>query len=60
NREMRADVQREVAALWPRVTTENLRDLTDFAVFQHEFRALFGFEVDGVDYSAAVETQLSW
>jgi len=60
DREMRADVQREVAALWPRVTTENLRDLTDFAGFQHEFRALFGFEVAGVDYSAPVETQLSW
>lgn len=60
DREMRADVQREVAALWPNVTTENLRELSDFAGFQHEFRALFGFEVEGVDYSAPVETQLSW
>ncbi|HKV28175.1 MAG TPA: enoyl-ACP reductase FabV [Candidatus Acidoferrales bacterium] len=60
DREMRADVQKEVAAIWPRVTTENLRDSTDFAGFQHEFRALFGFEVEGVDYSVPVETQLSW
>jgi len=60
DREMRADVQKEVAALWPNVTTENLRELSDFAGFQHEFRALFGFEVEGVDYSAPVETQLSW
>lgn len=60
DREMRADVQKEVAALWPNVTTENLRELTDFAGFQHQFRALFGFEIEGVDYSAPVETQLSW
>ncbi|HEV2616570.1 MAG TPA: enoyl-ACP reductase FabV [Candidatus Acidoferrales bacterium] len=60
DREMRADVQKEVAALWPNVTTENLRGVTDFAGFQHEFRTLFGFEVEDVDYSAPVETQLSW
>ncbi|MHB8412761.1 MAG: enoyl-ACP reductase FabV [Candidatus Acidiferrales bacterium] len=60
DREMRADVQKEVTALWPNVTTENLQELSDFAGFQHQFRALFGFEVDGVDYSAPTETLLSW
>ena len=60
DREMREDVQREVAALWPRVTTENLLALTDFAQFRREFRNLFGFEVEGVDYDAPVETDLSW
>lgn len=58
--EMRTDVQAEVSALWPRVTTENLRDLSDFAGFQREFRGLFGFEVEGVDYLAPVETLVSW
>lgn len=60
DREMCADVQKEVTALWPNVTTENLQELSDFAGFQHQFRALFGFEVDGVDYSAPTETLLSW
>lgn len=60
DREMRPDVQDAVAALWPQVTTENLRALTDFAGFQREFRGLFGFEVDGVDYSQAVETDVRW
>ena len=60
DREMRADVQKKVTALWPNVTTENLRELSDFANFQHQFRTLFGFEVDGVDYSAPTETLLSW
>ena len=59
DREMRADVQAGVAALWPQVTTENLRTITDFAQFQRDFRNLFGFEVEGVDYDEAVETDLT-
>ena len=60
DREMRADVQADVAAIWPQVTTENLRQVSDFAEFQREFRNLFGFEVDGVDYEQPVETDLRW
>jgi enoyl-[acyl-carrier protein] reductase/trans-2-enoyl-CoA reductase (NAD+) len=58
--EMRADVQAEVAALWPQVTTANLRKVSEFAGFQREFRGLFGFEVDGVDYEQPTETDLRW
>ncbi|HEV2488972.1 MAG TPA: enoyl-ACP reductase FabV [Candidatus Acidoferrales bacterium] len=57
--EMRPDVQAEVSALWQQVTTDNLRELSDFAGFQSEFRKLFGFEVEGVDYAAPVETLVS-
>ena len=60
DREMRSDVQAEVAALWPQVTTENLRTVSDFAGFQREFRGLFGFEVEGVDYDQPTETDLRW
>ena len=60
DREMRRDVQAEVADLWPRVTTENLRAVTDFAGFQREFCGLFGFEVEGVDYEQPTETDLHW
>jgi len=59
DREMRADVQAEVSALWPQITTENLRELSDFAGFQREFRNLFGFEVAGVDYDLPVETNVA-
>src|SRR5260370_11934908 len=55
DREMRTDVQAEIARLWPQVTSENLRALTDFAGFQRQFRNLFGFEVEGVDYERPVE-----
>jgi enoyl-[acyl-carrier protein] reductase / trans-2-enoyl-CoA reductase (NAD+) len=58
DREMQADIQAEVSALWPQVTTENLRQVSAFAEFQREFRGLFGFEVDGVDYEQPTETNL--
>jgi enoyl-[acyl-carrier protein] reductase/trans-2-enoyl-CoA reductase (NAD+) len=60
DRELRPEVQAEIQAAWPNVTTENLRALTDFAGYQREFRRLFGFEVEGVDYEAPVETDLAW
>jgi enoyl-[acyl-carrier protein] reductase/trans-2-enoyl-CoA reductase (NAD+) len=60
DREMRPDVQAEVAALWPQVTSENLREVSAFAGFQREFRGLFGFEVEGVDYEQPTETDLQW
>jgi enoyl-[acyl-carrier protein] reductase/trans-2-enoyl-CoA reductase (NAD+) len=58
--EMRPEVQRRIAALWAEVTTENLFALTDYAGFKQEFRSLFGFEVPGVDYAQAVETDVGW
>lgn len=59
DREMLPAVQAGVAEIWSQVNSENLRESTDFAGFQRDFRALFGFEVEGVDYSEAVETDLS-
>ncbi|MDR1145395.1 MAG: trans-2-enoyl-CoA reductase family protein [Verrucomicrobiales bacterium] len=50
--EMRPEVQAAVSEIWPRVTTENLRELTDFDGYQREFLKLFGFNVSGVDYEA--------
>ncbi len=45
-------IQAKVEAIWPQVTTENLNDLSDFALYQAEFLRLFGFGVAGVDYQA--------
>ncbi|MDD3179621.1 MAG: trans-2-enoyl-CoA reductase family protein [Opitutaceae bacterium] len=53
--EMRADVQAEVARLWPLVTTENLSQLTDIEGYRTEFLKLFGFGLPGVNYHAGVE-----
>jgi enoyl-[acyl-carrier protein] reductase/trans-2-enoyl-CoA reductase (NAD+) len=50
--EMREDVQAEVAKAWTVVTSESIDDLTDFAGYQKEFYRLFGFGLEGVDYTA--------
>jgi enoyl-[acyl-carrier protein] reductase/trans-2-enoyl-CoA reductase (NAD+) len=53
--EMRPQIQDQVAALWPQVTSDNIDALTDFKGYKQEFLRLFGFEVDGVDYDAEVD-----
>jgi enoyl-[acyl-carrier protein] reductase / trans-2-enoyl-CoA reductase (NAD+) len=55
--EMRKDVQDATAALWEKVSSDNLMATSDYAGFKREFRQLFGFEVDGIDYNKAVEVE---
>ncbi len=55
-RELNPEVQAAVATLWEDINTETLRELSDFAGYRREFLQLFGFEVDGVDYEADVNT----
>jgi enoyl-[acyl-carrier protein] reductase/trans-2-enoyl-CoA reductase (NAD+) len=50
--EMREDIQAHVAASWDQITSENLRDLSDFEGYQDNFLKLFGFGLPGVDYDA--------
>ena len=52
--ELRDSVQQKCKDLWPKVTTENLFELSDYADYKKQFLQLFGFECDGVDYSADV------
>ncbi len=53
--EMRPDVQRAVATLWPTVSTENLEAISDIKGYRAEFLKLFGFGLTGVDYEAEVD-----
>ncbi len=52
--ELRDDIQQHCRELWPQITTENLKELTDYVEYKEEFLKLFGFGVDGVDYEADV------
>lgn len=45
-------VQSVVEDIWPKVTEENLFEITDHQGYRDEFLRLFGFGVDGVDYDA--------
>lgn len=53
--ELRDDVQNAVKAIWPKVTTQNLFQLTDYQGYKDEFLKLFGFGVPGIDYEADVD-----
>ncbi|MDQ2192844.1 MULTISPECIES: enoyl-ACP reductase FabV [unclassified Vibrio] len=56
--ELREDIQKHCRELWPQITTENLKELTDYVEYKEEFLKLFGFGVDGVDYEADVDTEV--
>jgi enoyl-[acyl-carrier protein] reductase / trans-2-enoyl-CoA reductase (NAD+) len=53
--EMRTDVQSEVGHHWETLNQNNLNVMADFAGFQKDFLKLFGFGLEGVDYSADVD-----
>jgi len=57
--EMREDIQRKVAELWPQVTEENLDTLADMEGYRTDFLKLFGFGFPQVDYEADVDPAVS-
>ncbi|WP_207062905.1 enoyl-ACP reductase FabV [Motiliproteus sp. SC1-56] len=58
--ELRPEVQDACREIWPRVTTENLFEETDYQGYKDEFLRLFGFGVEGVDYEADVDPQVDF
>jgi enoyl-[acyl-carrier protein] reductase/trans-2-enoyl-CoA reductase (NAD+) len=58
-KELDPEVQEEVAQLWDGISTDNLRERSDFEGYRREFLQLFGFEVDGVDYEADVDPDVA-
>ena len=53
--EMAYDIQVGVAKKWDAVTSENVKELADIDGYWDEFYKMFGFKIDGVDYSADVD-----
>ena len=58
--ELRDSVQNEVKQIWPKITTENLFEQTDYASYKAEFLKLFGFGVSGVNYDADVDALVAF
>lgn len=54
--ELLPEMQAKIEGIWPEVTTENLHELSDFQAYKAEFLRLFGFGIEGVDYSEDVST----
>lgn len=58
--ELRDDIQQHCRDLWPQITTENLRELTDYDMYKEEFIKLFGFGIEGIDYDADVNPEVEF
>ncbi|MDE0010568.1 MAG: trans-2-enoyl-CoA reductase family protein [Candidatus Poribacteria bacterium] len=58
DRELQPEITNVVAERWEQIDTDNFHELSDYAGFRRRFRNLFGFEVEGIDYDEAVETEL--
>jgi enoyl-[acyl-carrier protein] reductase/trans-2-enoyl-CoA reductase (NAD+) len=52
--ELRPDVQKEVADLWNKATTESVPTIADLEGYRNDFYNLFGFKVPGVNYTEEV------
>jgi len=52
-------VQAEVDGIWEQIDTDNLKTLADFDGYRQEFLQLFGFGIEGVDYDAEVDPEVS-
>ena len=57
--EMEPSLQEKIAGIWETLTGENLADFADFHEYDSEFLKLFGFGVEGVDYTADVDAAVS-
>ncbi|MDC1106309.1 trans-2-enoyl-CoA reductase family protein [Prolixibacteraceae bacterium] len=57
--EMREDIQEKVSKLWDIADSNNLSEIGDLEGYKHEFMSLFGFDIEGVDYSAEVDETTS-
>jgi enoyl-[acyl-carrier protein] reductase / trans-2-enoyl-CoA reductase (NAD+) len=53
--ELSPEVQAEVVRRWPLLSTETLGELADLPEYRSQFLRLFGFGVEGVDYSRNVD-----
>ena len=60
DRELQPEITDAVTERWGQIDTANFHELSDYAGYRRRFRNLFGFEVEGVDYDEAVETELGF
>ncbi len=57
--EMREDVQKKIAEIWPQASTESLPGIGDLPGYKSDFLNLFGFEFSGVNYSEDVNENIA-
>ncbi|MFC4077387.1 enoyl-ACP reductase FabV [Salinithrix halophila] len=58
NLEMKPEVQEAVSALWEKVKTDNVYELSDLEGYRNDFFRLFGFGIPEVDYEKDTDTEI--
>lgn len=53
--ELNEEVQAAVANIMATVTDKTVREKTDIAGYRHDFLAINGFDIDGIDYDADID-----
>lgn len=53
--ELKEETQKKVMEIWEKVTTENVKELTDIEGYWEDFYHMFGFHFENIDYTADVE-----
>jgi len=53
--ELAEEIQASVGAVWDKVTTETIDELTDYVGYHSDFLKLFGHGIDGVDYELDID-----
>ncbi|MBK1809656.1 trans-2-enoyl-CoA reductase family protein [Clostridium sp. YIM B02505] len=56
--ELREDVQKEVLIQWDKISSENIRELTDIEGFRNEFFKLFGFGHQELNYDIDIDPNI--
>ena len=55
NFELDSKIQDKILSVWNTVNSENLLQITDIEGVKKDFINLFGFDIDGIDYSEPTE-----
>jgi enoyl-[acyl-carrier protein] reductase/trans-2-enoyl-CoA reductase (NAD+) len=58
--ELADDVQEAVEARWQSATPSTITEVADVDWFRTQFRALYGFDIPGVDYDQPIDPDLPW
>jgi len=58
--ELRNDIQNAIKELGPKITTENLFELTDYQAYKDDFMKLFGFGIKGINYEKDIDSQVEF
>ena len=54
DRELSKAVQEKVDEIMPKITVENMEEISDLEGYKHDFLATSGFDIEGVDYEVEV------